>query len=495
MASPGLDTPTTLTFVIYIVSMMALGVVAYRATHGLSDYLLGGRRLGSGVAALSAGASDMSGWLLLGLPGAVYASGLNQAWLAVGLACGAYLNWQLVARRLRRYTAAAGDAITLPDYLENRFADRTRLLRVIAATVILLFFAFYTASGLVAGAKLLESTFGVGYTVALFSGAAVIMAYTFMGGFLAVAWTDFAQGLLMLAALIGLPWAAVDALGGWHATTSAVGAIDPGYNHALHDVGVIGIISMLAWGLGYFGQPHILVRFMALRSEHHVPAARLIAISWMVVGLFGALLTGYAGLAYADANPGLVAAPFDSEKIFLVLTRALATPGLAGVLLAAVLAAVMSTIDSQLLVASSALSEDIYKPFIHPAASSRELVWVGRGAVLAVALAALVIARSPDSRVLGLVAYAWGGFGAAFGPVILLSLFWRTMTAVGAMAGMVVGAVTVIVWRPLSGGIFELFEIVPGFLLGGLAVVLGSLAGRPSAGVVATFERVMTARG
>jgi sodium/proline symporter len=493
MKQGALDLPTTTTFVVYLVVMMALGIVAYRRTRGLSDYLLGGRQLGSGVAALSAGASDMSGWLLLALPGAVYASGLNQIWLAIGLAVGAYLNWQLIARRLRVYTEYAGDAITLPDYLAHRFDDRDRVLRVMAAAVILVFFAFYTASGLVAGAKLLETSFGIDYTAALLSGSVVIIAYTFLGGFLAVSWTDFLQGILMFGALIGLPIAAFNALGGWSTGVAAVGAIDPDYNDALAGMGVIGIASLLGWGLGYFGQPHILVRFMALRSQAQVPRARLIAIVWLIVGLFGAVFTGYAGVAYLDAHPSLVGEDFDGEKVFLVLTTALATPWLAGVLLAAVLAAVMSTIDSQLLVASSALAEDIYKPFVRPGASARELVWVGRAAVMGVAAVALVVASNPDSGVLALVEYAWGGFGAAFGPVILLSLFWRRMTRNGALAAMLVGAATVVIWRPLSGGIFELYELLPGFVLASLAAVVVSQWGTPQPAVQAAFDEV-TAR-
>ncbi len=488
MGELGLDTATVVTFGGYFAVMMVLGGIAYRATAGLSDYLLGGRRLGAGVAALSAGASDMSGWLLMALPGAVYAQGSNRLWLAVGLALGAYMNWRLVAQRLRRYTALAGDAITLPDYFEGRFQDDRRILRVVAAIVILVFFAFYAAAGMVSGAKLLQTTFGVGYQAGLFAGASVIIAYTFLGGFLAVSWTDFAQGLLMVAALVGVPVVAFDSLGGWSATVAAVGELGPGYNDPLNDLGVVTIASLLAWGLGYFGQPHILVRFMALRSPGHGPRARAIAVTWMVIGLLGAMAAGYAGIAYVAANPALVGEDFDNERIFLVLTRALADPWLGGVLLAAVLAAVMSTIDSQLLVASSALSEDVYKPFVRPHASSRELVWIGRSAVLGVALVALWIARDPDSGVLGLVSYAWAGFGAAFGPVILLSLFWRRMTANGAFAGMAAGAVTVIAWRWASGGLFELYELVPAFLAASLAIVAVSLVQSPHDGVVKVFD-------
>ncbi|WP_440995754.1 sodium/proline symporter PutP [Arhodomonas sp. SL1] len=482
-----MNTPTVITFVVYLLAMLAIGVAAYRLTSNLSDYVLGGRSLGSGVAALSAGASDMSGWLLLGLPGAVYAAGMNQIWIAIGLTIGAYLNWQFVARRLRVYTEVASDAITVPDYLENRFEDHSKLLRVISAAVILLFFAFYTSSGMVAGAKLFEASFGLSYTAALWIGGLVIISYTFLGGFLAVSWTDFIQGILMFLALIIVPLVAIQALGGWEATVTQVGNMDVSYNDAFSGMTLFGIVSLMAWGLGYFGQPHIIVRFMAIRSHNDVPAARLIGITWMVLGLFGAIFTGYAGFAYFADSP-----LEDSEKVFILLSTTLANPWIAGVLLAAILAAIMSTIDSQLLVSSSALAEDIYKPFIRPRASQNELVWVGRLAVAGIAIIALLIAGNPDSGVLDLVSYAWGGFGAAFGPVIILSLFWRRMTRNGALAGVVVGALTVVIWKQLSGGIFDMYEILPGFILCTVAIVVVSRLGQPTEGMMATFEKAAT---
>ena len=482
-----LNLPTVATFVVYLVAMLAIGVVAYKLTSNLSDYVLGGRRLGAGVAALSAGASDMSGWLLLGLPGAVYAAGMNQIWIAVGLTIGAYLNWQFVARRLRIYTEVAKDSITVPDYLENRFEDGSKALRVISAIVILLFFAFYTSSGMVAGAKLFEASFGLDYTVALWVGGLVIISYTFLGGFLAVSWTDFVQGILMFLALIIVPMIAIDVLGGWRETVATVGAMDPSYNDAMSGMTVFGIVSLMAWGLGYFGQPHIIVRFMAIRHHSEVPKARLIGITWMVLSLFGAIFVGYAGFAYfAEEAGGQLQ---DAEKVFIALATTLANPWIAGVLLAAILAAVMSTIDSQLLVSSSALAEDVYKAFLRKNASQQELVWVGRGAVIGIALIALLIAGDPESQVLGLVSYAWGGFGAAFGPVIILSLFWRRMTRNGALAGIVVGAVTVVIWKQLSGGMFDMYEILPGFILCALAVIVVSLLSQPPRSVTETFDR------
>ncbi len=495
--------PTLITFIVYLIGMLLIGFAAYRLTSNLSDYVLGGRRLGPGVAALSAGASDMSGWLLLGLPGAVYASGLSSAWIGVGLAIGAYLNWQFVARRLRIYTEVANDSITIPDYLENRFHDKSHILRVISAFVILLFFTFYTSSGMVAGAKLFEASFGLSYESALWVGAIVTISYTFLGGFLAVSWTDFVQGILMFLALITVPIVAINDLGGWSAATDAVGRIDPTHLNMVQGVGALAIISSLAWGLGYFGQPHILVRFMALRSPKDVKKARFIGMGWMVLGLYGAIFTGLLGLAYINTqdlgplgdfgvdivNQNGVQMLADSEKIFITFSQLLFNPVISGILLAAILSAIMSTIDSQLLVSSSALAEDFYKAIFRKNASERELVWVGRIAVAGIALIAILLAGNPDSSVLNLVSYAWAGFGAAFGPLIILSLFWKGITRNGALAGMIVGAITVVVWADfLNGGIFDLYELVPGFILSTIVTVLVSMGGTPPKEVLREFE-------
>jgi sodium/proline symporter len=480
------STPTLITFVLYLVGMLTLGIIAYRRTESLSDYILAGRRLGPGVAALSAGASDMSGWLLLGLPGAVYALGLNQVWIAVGLSIGAYLNWQFVAARLRRYTEFAKDAQTLPDFLESRFRDHSRLLRLFSAVIILVFFTIYTSAGLVAGAVLFETSFGLDYHTALWIGAAVIVSYTFLGGFLAVSWTDFVQGILMFVALIIVPIVTVIELGGWRASVDVVGAIDTSYLDAFSDMTVLAVVSLMAWGLGYFGQPHILARFMAVRSARDIPRARLIGMSWMVLALYGAVFTGFVAIGFfADApltNP---------ETAFIALAQTLFNPWIAGCLLAAILAAIMSTVDSQLLVSSSALTQDFYKALLRKRAREREVVWVGRLAVLAVALVAVALAYDPQSTVLGLVAYAWAGFGAAFGPVVLFSLLWDRTTRNGALAGMAAGAVTVIVWAQLDGGIFDLYEILPGFIAGSLALVIVSCTGpAPAAEIREEFARV-----
>ncbi|MBM7571649.1 sodium/proline symporter PutP [Aquibacillus albus] len=461
---------TLVTFIVYLVGMLVIGIIAYRLTKNLSDYVLGGRNLGGSVAALSAGASDMSSWLLLGLPGALYAGGMNQIWIAIGLAVGAYLNWQFVAKRLRTYTEVAKDSITIPDFLENRFHDKSRILRVISAFVILIFYTFYTSAGLVGGAILFEQSFGFSYQASLWIGAIVIISYTFLGGFLAVSWTDFFQGILMFLALIIVPIIAINVVGGWNEVVNSVGNIDSSYLDVFADTTTIGIVSLLAWGLGYFGQPHIITRFMAVKSANEIPKARFVGMSWMVFALYGAIFTGFAGIAYyADApleNP---------ETVFIAFTQELFNPWIAGIFLAAILSAIMSTIDSQLLVSSSAVAEDFYKGIIRKNATQNELVWVGRIAVITIAIIAIIIAQDPESRVLDLVGYAWAGFGSAFGPVIILSLFWKGTTRRGAIAGIVVGALTVIGWTQFEGGIFDLYEIVPGFILCAVAVIVISL--------------------
>ncbi len=477
--------PTLATFAAYLAVMLALGIVAYRSTTNLSDYVLGGRSLGPGVAALSAGASDMSGWLLLGLPGAVYVSGLSELWIGVGLVVGAFLNWVFVAGRLRRFTALAHDSLTIPDFLEHRFGDRTRLLRIISAVVILVFFTLYISAGLVGGGLLFQSSFGMEYQTAVWVGAIVIISYTFLGGFLAVSWTDFAQGILMFLTLLVVPMFVVVLVGGWGSVQTEVISVDPSHTAILKGMTFMGMISLLAWGLGYFGQPHILARFMALRSERDVPRATLIGMSWMVLALVGAVATGYLGIAYfADAPLA------DGETVLIELIRALFNPWVAGVLMAAILAAIMSTIDSQLIVSASAITNDFYRGMVRSNAGATELVWISRAAVIAVSVIALMLAMDPDAGVLDLVAYAWGGFGAAFGPVIILSLYWSRMNRNGALAGMVVGALTVIIWKELSGGVFDVYELLPGFIFATVAIVVVSqLTGRPSVEVEQQFAQ------
>lgn len=482
-----MDLPLIVSFIAYLVLILVIGGNAYTRTHDIDDYILGGRKLGSVVTALSVGASDMSGWLLLGLPGAVYLAGISEIWIGIGLACGAYASWRLVSKRLRIYSQHARNSLTLPDYLENRFADSTRLLRILAALVILLFFTFYTASGLVGGAILFENSFGLDYRVALAVGALVIVGYTFVGGFLAVSWTDAMQAFLMLLALIITPVLVIQEAGGIMALAEQARDVNADSMSLFSGKSLLGIVSLLAWGLGYFGQPHILARFMAIESASKLTAARRVAMSWMIVVLAGSVMTGLAGMVYFSQqqlnNP---------ETVFIALSQALFNPWIAGIISAAILSAIMSTIDSQLLVSSSVISEDFYRVFVRPDASEKELLLVSRIAVVAIAGIAIFIASDRDSRVLDLVGYAWAGFGAAFGPVILFSLFWKKMTAIAAMSGMALGAVTVVVWANLQGGLFELYELLPGFVLSSLAIVIVSLrVPQQDEQVLQEFEQVI----
>ncbi len=490
-----METGTWIALALYFALMLAIGLYAWRkSTSDVSGYMLGGRQLGPGVSALSAGASDMSGWILMGLPGAMYLTGLSSAWIAVGLFIGALANYLIVAPRLRVYTERADDSITLPDFFDNRFGDTSRLLRIVSAFVIVVFFTLYTSSGMVAGGKLFDTAFGFDYTWGLWITAGVVLAYTMIGGFLAVSLTDFVQGCIMFVALIVVPIVALTHVGGVEGATEAIRSVDPARLNWLSGVTLVGIISSMAWGLGYFGQPHILVRFMAVRSVKDVPTMRNIGMSWMLVTLLGALGTGLAGLAYATRT-GLEVS--DPETIFIVLSDVLFNPLVTGFLLAAILAAVMSTISSQLLVSSSSLVEDFYGMFIRRNASQKELVTVGRLAVLGVALAAIALAWNPDSNILSLVSQAWAGFGAAFGPLVILSLTWRRMTRNGALAGMIVGAATVLVWiyAPVLADGAKLssliYEMVPGFILSFIAIIVVSLMGKPPAEpITATFDAV-----
>ena len=459
-----------LTFVVYLLVLLAIGFVAWRRTRDLADFVLGGRRLGSWVTALSASASDMSGWLLLGLPGYAYLAGLEAIWLALGLLVGTWLNWRLVAARLRDASEKAGDALTLPQYLSNRFQDHSGLIRVVSSLFVLLFFLFYTSSGLVAGGKLFEAVFGLPYLWAVGLGTLTVILYTAFGGFLAVSWTDLFQGLLMAAALVAVPLMAQQLSGGPGGAVELLASEHPALLNPFSDsqgepLGILAIVSLAAWGLGYFGQPHILARFKAVHSVALIPRARRIAVTWVCITLVGACLVGLLGVP-------LFPAPLaDAEKVFIRLVDLLFHPVLAGICLAAILAAIMSTADSQLLVSSSAFTGDIYRVLFRRQATQGELVVVGRVTVLAIAVAAFLLALDPQNQVLDLVAYAWAGFGAAFGPAVLLSLYWRGMNRWGALAGILAGGLTVVIWKPLTGGLFDLYEIVPGFLVSTLAIL------------------------
>ncbi|WP_232548396.1 sodium/proline symporter PutP [Propioniciclava soli] len=471
---------------IYLIAMVTIGFVAQARTKDLGDFMLGGRGLGPFVAALSAGASDMSGWLLMGLPGALYLSGLVELWIAVGLTVGAWLNWKFVAPRLRAYTQLAADSITLPSYLGARLRD-PYAIRLVAGAIILVFFTLYVSSGMVAGGTFFESSFGLPYLAGMLLVAGVTVLYTLVGGFLAVSWTDVVQGCMMVTALVLLPIVGVIHVGGPGAMLDAINAVDPSLLSFTSGATVVGVVSSLSWGLGYFGQPHILVRFMALTDAAEATAGRRIGITWMVLSCLGAAATALVGIAVYTHDTGQLANP---EAVFITLGQLLFHPLLAGFLLAAILAAIMSTISSQLLVTSSALVEDIFRAFAGREISARGGLWLGRAGVLLVSVVAALLALNPSGTILDLVAFAWAGFGAGFGPTILLSLFWRRLTSVGALAGMIVGALVVFWWGSVDGGLFDLYEILPGFLANLLvAVGVSRLTGAPS-GVDAEFEEV-----
>ena len=463
---------------IYFIAMFSIGIYAYSATKGdLTGFMLGGRNLNPAVTALSAGASDMSGWMLLGLPGAMYISGLSSAWIALGLTLGAYLNYLLVAPRLRVFTELLDDAVTIPEYFERRFDDRGHLIRILSSVVIIIFFAIYTTSGVVAGGKLFESSFGLNYELGLFITAGVVVAYSTFGGFLAVSTTDFVQGCIMFLALILVPIVTLNQIGSVAQTQHYLMELSPAML-TLGGGSLLGILSAASWGLGYFGQPHIIVRFMAIRSVREIKVARRIGMSWMIISLTGAIAVGLVGAAYIKSIDGNLS---DPETIFIFLSNTLFDPLVSGFLLAAILAAIMSTISSQLLVTSCSLTEDIYHTFLRKKANDTELVLVGRFSIVAVALLAIFLAHNRDSSILSLVSNAWAGFGAAFGPVVLLSLFWARMTRQGALAGIVVGASAVLFWIYGDFTINNqtpsdyIYEIVPGFFAGVIAIVTVSL--------------------
>ncbi|WP_282034467.1 sodium/proline symporter PutP [Metabacillus indicus] len=484
-----METGTLISLGIYFVGMLLIGLYAYKkSTDDVSGYMLGGRGLGPAVTALSAGASDMSGWMLMGLPGAMYTTGLSSMWIAVGLTVGAYANYLLVAPRLRTYTEVADDSITIPDYFENRFKDKTRILRFVSAIVILIFFTLYTSAGLVSGGLLFESSFGLDYTTGMLITAGVVVAYTLFGGFLAVSLTDFVQGVIMFLALILVPIVAFTNLGGVGPTFDVIRDIDPKYLDVFRGTTVLGLLGFLAWGLGYFGQPHIIVRFMAISSIKELKPARRIGMGWMIISVFGAMLTGLVGIAYVNQTATTLA---DPETIFIKFAQVLFHPLITGFLLAAILAAIMSTISSQLLVTSSALTEDFYRTFFRRSAGDKELVLIGRLSVLLVAIIGVLLSLTPSDTILSLVGYAWAGFGSAFGPAVLLSLYWKRMTKWGALAGMIVGAVTVLIWVNVPVLKETVYEMIPGFFLSLIAVYVVSLiTSRPSKRVQNVFTEM-----
>ncbi|KZO00992.1 sodium/proline symporter PutP [Pseudobacillus badius] len=459
--------------IIYMAAMIFIGWYAFKRTSNLTDYMLGGRSLGPAVTALSAGAADMSGWLLMGLPGAIFLNGLVETWIAVGLTVGAYLNYVLVAPRLRVYTQVSSDSITIPSYLESRLKDKSRLLRIASGIVILIFFTFYVSSGMVAGGKFFLSSFGLDYHAGLLIVSAVVIFYTLFGGFLAVSYTDVVQGLIMFLSLLLIPIFGLFLTGGFSETAASIRDVDPQLLNFVSGASFLGILSAVAWGLGYFGQPHIIVRFMAISSVKEIKGARRIGIGWMLLSLFGAVATALVGIAYYHQSGTTLN---DAETVFIALGQIIFHPFIAGIMLAAVLAAVMSTISSQLIVTSSALIEDLYKAVIKTDASDKQYVFYGRIAVLLVSIVAMILAWPNNDTVLKIVSFAWAGFGASFGPIILLSLYWRKITAKGALWGMITGAVTVLIWGNVNALSSTLYEIVPGFILCWIVTYLVSLA-------------------
>ena len=577
-----INTPIAIMFVSYAALMLFIGFYFYRQNKSTEDYFLGGRSMGPVVSALSAGASDMSGWLLMGLPGALYVSGFIDSYIAIGLTIGATLNWIFISKRLRIYTSVVANSLTIPDYFETRFSDDKHILRVICAVVILIFFTFYVSSGLVSGAKLFEEVFGIRYSYALTTGTIIIVAYTFFGGYKAVCWTDMIQGLLMLLALVIVPIVMLSHIGGFdeatkyiklsddsskkilelqeqapvltdnleslidtlkniqdrsiqfskipeqfrndadilalfgdkaaitprdlaHKLESALQANDYATFNSLlsaftkipfvakerlqwfDGVSLIGIISALAWGLGYFGQPHILVRFMSIRSTKDIPTATFIGIAWMAICLVAACFIGMLGVAYINKFDLSLT---DPERIFIVMSQLLFNPWVAGILLSAILAAIMSTASSQLLVSSSTIAEDFYKKIFKQEASEAMVLRLGKIGVLVVALIAFVISTDKNSSVLSIVAYAWAGFGASFGSVMLFSLFWSRMTRIGAIAGMISGAATVVIWKQFFAHT-GVYEIIPGFLIASLAIVIFSLVSNVRPGTKAAYQKML----
>ena len=511
----------------YLAMMLGIGFYFSKRQESIGDYYLGGRKMNKWVVALSAQASDMSGWLLMGLPGAIFLSGYSEAWIAVGLAIGTYLNWKIVAHRLRKYSQICGDSITIPDFIANRFHDKTGISRLVAAAIILAFFTFYTTSSFVGCAKLFTSVFNIpetvsafgfsctGYSLCLWVGAILVVSYTLMGGYMAVCWTDFFQGTLMFLAIVVVPAVVISQAGGFEASVNGINEVNPYLQSITTSAmtgkafGLVGLISSLAWGLGYFGMPHILVRFMSIDKPQEVKGSRRIAMTWVFISLGAACVIGVVGHLYLRQR-GLVLADVggDAEKIFMVMINGLFSTGflarvLAGILLSAIMAAIMSTADSQLLVSASAFSNDFYRVILHRKASNRELILVSRLAVAAIALVAITMAMNTTSGffkvVMQLVSFAWAGFGAAFGPVILLGLFWKRTNLAGAVAGMVTGAATCGIWKfvvkpacvtgHLSAPIFGMYELAPGFLLAFVAtVVVSLLSKKPSDEMIAEFN-------
>ncbi len=485
LQNSGGDLSILITILIYFSGLMYLGWRGFRKTKTFSDYILGGRKLGPVVGALNVGASDMSSWLLMGLPGAFYLFGFNQAWMVAGLITGSYLSWKIVAIRLRRYTEIAGDSLTLPTFLENRFEDNSRILSIITSVVIIVFFTVYIASGFVGSAKLFSQVFDISYFGALAISCVVVVSYAFLGGFLAVSWADLFQGLLMLAVLLITPivvffksdFSVIDFV-------NKTREIAPEHLNLFHDMSFMGIIGAFAWGLGYFGQPHIISKYMAIKDQNKIGLARKICISWMTLAMLGSAIIGALGFVYFVDNP--LAEP---ETVFVAMVHDIFHPIFIGIVISAILSAIMSTANAQIIICCSALSQDFYRHFFRKNAGDKEMLIVTRSWVLIVALAAFFIATDETSSILGLVSQAWAGLGASIGPIIIFSLFWQKTTKPAAIVGVVSGMVGVIIFSKIF---YFSYEILPAFLLSSLLIFVVSLLtqNQVPSGAKADFEKL-----
>lgn len=484
--------PIALAFILYLVLMMSIGLYYSRRQKNLSSYILGDRQLGPWLTSMSAEASDMSGWMLMGLPGYAYLHGLSAFWTGIGLIVGTWANWVLVSQRLRNYTEVADNSLTIPDYLSNRFEDKKNGLRLICALFIILFFIIYTSSGFVAAGKLFNTIFGIPYLHALLLGAFVVVFYTFLGGFSAVALTDFIQGTMMFFTVLYVPVAATIALGGPMPTLDILSKEGSDFFSFFPDsTGIsallVMIVSSLGWGLGYFGQPHILVKFMAIGDPKELKKSTRIAMTWVLLSLSFAIAIGVVGKAYLST-------PLENanaERVFILMAESLSAPFITGIIWSAILAAIMSTSSSQLLVTSSAVSRDLFQAFLKKDASEKTLIRVSRLSVLLVSAIAVYLGSDPNSYIFSIVSYAWAGFGACFGATVLLSLYWKRMTLKGAYAGVIVGGLTVLIWKHFEW--FGLYELVPGFFFSVVAIVIVSLMDKkPSETILKTFEKAMS---
>lgn len=510
----GNTTAILIAFAAYLIFMIIIGAIYMKQTSSTEDYFLGGRGLNGWVAALSAQASDMSGWLLMGLPGAIYAAGMGEAWVAIGLFIGTVMNWIFISGRLRRYTIVANNSLTLPEYFQNRFHDKRKILLTVSSAVICVFFLVYTASALAAGGKLFTSIFGIDYRIALMIGAVVILAYTFMGGFMAVCVTDFVQGMLMLIALLAVPLLGYVVLKGNFSELIASSGVTGGskaylslFTNGDRPYTAVEIISSLAWGLGYFGMPHILVRFMAVKNQKELNKSKGIAIIWVAISLVAAVVIGVVGRAVLYPTILGTEGAASTENVFIEMIKKLfidtyALPFIGGIFLCGILAAIMSTADSQLLVASSAVSKDIFKNVISPDADDKKLLLVSRITVFVVAIFSIAIAWNPESSVMKLVSNAWAGLGAAFGPTVVMSLFWKRANLAGAIAGIASGALAVVVWDYIPmvrdgagelvtlGTATGLYSLALGFGVSVVCIIIASLATKaPGQEILEEFEK------